>query len=196
MTSDTGDTLWLRTYEVDANRVRLVRYQRLAGGVDSVSATIDARTLAPIASHHHRQTPAGPLTAEILYGAGFEGQARLTLASPTGELSENLRTPPPFLDAGQIPHSLAGLELGSPDTLTFNYVAPFDRQALNAQLILGRLDTFHTLQGPIGAYPVRLRVSGLEERYWISADADGHRLLRWRDVTRGITWTRVASVAP
>jgi hypothetical protein len=197
MVSDAGDSLWFRAFLLDqGSHLRLVRYRRSHGGMDSVSATIDRVSKSPIASHHHVRTAAGAVEGEVLYGAGFEGQARLTLVSPEGRYVDNLRTPPPFLDAAQVPQTLSALDFQAADSITFNYVAPFERRALNAQLVVGPVDTLMFPTGPVAAHPVHLRVSGLEERLWFAAPPDDPRLLRWREETRGMTWTRVPSTAP
>ena len=193
MASETGDTIWFRAGRTGEDpHLRYVRYRRSEGGLDSLSATIDARTRAPISSHQRRHVPGGFVAADVLYGEGFEGQARLTLSNPDGQLDDNLRTPVPHLDAAQVPQTLTGLDFSRRDTFTFGFVAPFEKAALNAQLVIGPLDTLRLGAGTFPAHRVTLRYSGIEERFWFAASPGDHRLLRWHEVTRGATWSRVA----
>jgi hypothetical protein len=196
MTSGAGDTLWFRIEFSDGPYARVVRVRRSRAGLDSLSARIDLRTKAPISSHHEIRTGEGAHAAEVLYGAGYEGQARVTVTTPRGRRVDNLRAPPPYLDPAQLPQTFSALDFARPDTFTFNYVAPFENDALNAQVVIGPLETLALATGPAPAYPVRLRVSGLEERFWFAAPPGRYRLLRWHDVTRGVTWTRVEPSAP
>lgn len=192
LVSDAGDTLRFRATSVENGRyVRLVRTRRMPAGLDSVAALIDGRTKAPIASYQRRHTEAGDsIVARVSYGTGFEGQARLTLITPDATGSENLRTPDPLLDAAQIPQTLSALDFSTPDTISFNYVAPFEQRALAARVEIGDLDTLRIGGEPVPAYVVSLRVQGLEERAWFAASPGRHRLLRYEEPTRGVTWTR------
>ena len=191
MVSESGDTIWFRAHLTgDGPYIRYVRFRRAEGGLDSLAATIDVRNKAPVASHQRRHVAGGFVAADLLYGAGFEGQARLTLSNDEGQLVDNLRTPAPHLDSAQIPQTLAALDFSRPDTFTFSYVAPFEKAALNAQLVLGPLDTLDLATGPAPAHAVTLRYAGIEERFWFAAPPGRYRLLRWHEVTRGVTWTR------
>ncbi|MDX1661188.1 MAG: hypothetical protein R3326_05310 [Gemmatimonadota bacterium] len=194
VSGDGGDTLRFGGANVDGEPyIRLSRTRRTSAGVDSFSALIDASTKEPIASYQRRFTEAGDsLVARVSYGTGFEGQARLTLTTPQGTGNENLRTPSPVLDAGQIPQTLSALDFSMPDTLSFNYVAPFEKRALAARVEVGRLDTLRPNGEAVAAYPVTVRVGGLEERAWFAAPPGGYRLLRYEESTRGVTWTRPA----
>lgn len=191
LVSGARDTLRFRVEAADGSRVRLARTRRRPAGTDSMAAVVDARTLAPIESYRRIHTADGDiLTARIVYGAGFEGDARLTMTTPGGSRTANIHAPAPVLDAAQIPLVLAGLELGEPDTISFNYVAPFEGEALAARLLVGGLDTLDVGPARVPAYPVELEVSGLEERYWFSAAGPERRLLRIDEITRRTTWTR------
>lgn len=190
-----GDTLRLAVLAPEDARQRLVR--TVSGDTpDSTTAIVDAATKQPLESY--RMAGAGDgdsVSARIEYGRGFEGQARLTLHTPQGSAEENLRTPSPSLDAGQLPLSLSALRFGEADSIHFNYVAPFEQRALAARLIVGRLETLRIGDAEARAWPVLLQVSGLEERYWFS-EAPPHALLRLEELTRGRTWTRVGPPAP
>lgn len=192
LVSDQGDTLWFAAVRVeDAPYLRLVRTRRTPAGLDSVAALIDIRTKEPIASYQRRHTEAGDsIVAHVSYGTGFEGQARLTLTTPDGTGSANLRTPDPILDAAQIPQTLSALDFSTPDTISFNYVAPFEKRALAARVETGGLDTLRIGGQAIPAYRVTFRVQGLEERAWFAAPPGRYRLLRYEEPTRGLTWTR------
>lgn len=198
LVSDAGDTLrFTGGFVEDAPYVRLVRTLSTPSGVDSVAALIDVRTKEPIASYQRRHTEGGDsIVAHISYGTGFEGQARLTLVTPDGKGSDNLRTPSPVLDAAQLPQTLSALDFSEPDTVSFNYVAPFERRALAARLEIGPVDTLRAGGRAIPAHTVVIRVGGLEERAWFSAppveDGRPYRLLRYEESTRGRTWTRPA----
>lgn len=199
MASAQGDTIWFRAADQDAGRVRLVRYRRSDGGMDSLAAVIDARSKRPLHSYQRLTTSDGIVTGEVGYGEGFQGQARLTVTSVRGQLVENLRTPEPYLDPAQLPQTLAALDLSRPDTITFNYVSPFEELARNALLVVGRRERLTLPSGPVPAYPVRLRVSGHEETWWFAAPSAGApsagaRLLRWRDHRQNVTWDRVEEV--
>jgi len=196
MTSGAGDTLWFGIEFSDGPYARIVRVRRTRAGIDSLSARIDVRTKAAISSHHEVQTSEGAHTAEVLYGAGYEDQARVTVTTPRGRRVDNLRAPPPYLDPAQLPQTFSALDFARPDTFTFNYVAPFENDALNAQVVIGALEALDLPTGPTPAYPVRLRVSGLEERFWFAAPPGRYRLLRWHDATRGVTWIRAEPPAP
>ncbi len=187
MVSGAGDTLRFRTSRAAAG-TRLARYRRVAGGVDSLVAVIDPATKTPISSYQHRHLESGAVSAEVLYGRGFDGQARLVTASQEARREDNVRTPPPVLDAAQIPLVLSALRLAHSDSLSFNYVAPFERRALAARLVV-TADTLDTLGGSRPAWHLLLLVSGLEERYWLEAEPP-HRLLRIEEVTRNVTWDR------
>lgn len=189
LVSGAGDTLRLRALEPERGRQRLVTTR--LGSPDSISVLVDIVTKMPIESY--RQAGGGEgdtLTARLEYGRGFEGQARLTLTAPQGAGVENLRTPPPSIDAGQLPLSLAALPFGTVDSLHFNYVAPFEKRALAALLVVGALDTLRIGGEALPAWPVLLRVSGLEERAWFAAEPP-HALLRLEERTRRRTWTRI-----
>lgn len=191
LVSDAGDTLRFTGVSVDdAPHLRLVRTRRTPAGLDSVAALIDVRTKEPIASYQRRHTEEGDtIVARVSYGTGFEGQARLTLTTPRETGTQNLRTPSPVLDAAQIPQTLSALDFSAPDTISFNYVAPFERRALAARVVIGRADTLRLDGADVAAFPVTIRVAGLEERAWFAA-ANGHRLLRYEESTREVTWTR------
>lgn len=191
--SGAGDTLvyGVETLEED-DRLRLWRVRRSAAGTDSVAAIVDAATGAPIESWQWRLGGSGErLTAHVVYGAGFEGQARLVLTSEEGRMEENLRTPLPVLDAAQIPQILARLDLSSPDTVPFNYVAPFEREALAARIVIGAA-AVPPAGGGDPAIPVRVQVGGLEERYWFAAPPAAPRLLRVEEPTRSLIWMPAA----
>lgn len=190
-----GDTLRLAVSAPADARQRLVR--AVTGEApDSTLAVVDAATKQPIESYRVAVTGAGDsVSARVEYGRGFEGQARLTLRAAQGSTDENLRTPPPSLDAGQLPLTLTALRFGEADSVHFNYVAPFEKQALAALLLVGSLETIRIGDGEARAWPVLLQVSGLEERYWF-AEAPPHALLRIEEITRGRTWTRIAPPVP
>ncbi len=183
----TGDTLRFRTTQAES-ATRLARYRRLPGGVDSLVALIEPRSKAPISSFQRRHLQSGSVTALVIYGRGFDGQARLIMATGDRQDEDNIRTPPPVLDAAQIPLSLATLRFGEADSLSFNYLAPFEKKALAARLVVSE-DSLVTDAGSRSAWRLRLLVSGLEERYWLDADPP-HRLLRIEEVTRNATWDR------
>ena len=187
LVSGAGDTLRFRISRAEEG-TRLARYRRVAGGVDSLVALVDAETKTPVSSFQHRHLPSGPVTAEILYGRGFDGQARLVMASEQGRREDNVRTPPPVLDTAQIPLTLRALRFAEADSLSFNYVAPFERRALAARLVVSA-DTLETGRGRLPAWRLQLLVSGLEERYWLEAEPP-HRLLRIEELTRNVTWDR------
>lgn len=190
-----GDTLTLLVRAPEDGRQQLVRF--VSGDApDSTSVVIDPATKRPIDSHRVAQTGGGDsLTARIEYGQGFEGQARLTLGASRSSAVENLRTPPPFLDAGQLPLTLAALRFEDADSVHFNYVAPFEKEALAARLLLGPLERLRIGDSVSAAWPVLLQVSGLEERYWFT-EQPPHELVRLEEITRGRTWTRVEPSAP
>lgn len=196
LVSDGGDTLRLHATPADrGRRVRLARYRRVAAGVDSVVAVIDRETRAPLWSFHQvHRSGGGSVTASVAYGEGFEGQARLVLTTDEGRLSENLRTPAPGLDAGQVPLTFTTLAFGSIDSMSINYVAPFDQRAVPAWLVVTSPRTLRLPGGTVETIPVRLVVAGLEEAYWFDRNPP-HGLVRMHEVTRGITWTR-APVRP
>lgn len=180
-------------FSVTARRgkTRIARYHRLGGAVDSMVVTIDSDSRAPISSFQRRHDENGrSISALVEYGRGFDGQARLTLAAPNGQRSENLRAPAPTLDGAQIPITFSALEFGAPRSATFNYVAPFEKKALPAQIEVSGQESLALRDGSVPAFRVQLRVSGLEERYWFAFDPP-HRLLRLQEVTRRRTWTRV-----
>ena len=187
MVSVIGDTL---RFAVTPTRVgtRIARYRRVDAGLDSLIAVVNPITLVPISSLQHRHLTGGAVTAEIQYGEGFDGQARLRLSASRGQRDDNIRTPPPVLDAAQIPLSFRGLELGAVDSLSFNYVAPFEGQALAARLVVTP-DTLSVDGEERATVRLRLLVSGLEERFWFEAEPP-HRLLRIQEVTRNMTWDR------
>jgi len=191
MASADGDTVWFRAEDAGDGRVRLARYARSDGGLDSLAAVIDAMTKLPVESYQRVTTSEGTVIAETIYGAGFEGQAHRTVTSARGRLVEDLRTPEPYLDPAQLPQTLAALDIARTDTITFNYVSPYEELARNALLVVGRRETIRLPSGPVAAVPVHLRVSGHEETYWFAPDSDGARLVRWRDRRRGVTWDRV-----
>jgi hypothetical protein len=187
MVSAHGDTLRFRISSAEGG-ARLARYRHLRAGMDSLVALIDPDTKAPIASFQRRHLEAGSVTAQVLYGRGFEGQARLLLATPEGRREDNIRTPPPVLDQSQLPLTLTALPFTNTDSLSFNYVAPFEGRALAARLMISA-DTLDTAQGSRPAWRLKLLVSGLDERYWVDAEPP-HDLLRIEEVTRNETWTR------
>jgi hypothetical protein len=191
MASAEGDTAWFQAGDAGEGRVRLVRYQRADGGLDSLAAEIDAATKRPVSSHQRITTSEGPVTGDIAYGAGYQGEAVRTVTTPAGRLEENLRTPDPYLDMAQIPQTLAAIDLTARDTLHFNYVSPFEELARSALLVVGAPVTLDLASGSVSAVPVRLRVSGQEETFWFARDEGGARLVRWRDHRRGVTRDRV-----
>jgi hypothetical protein len=187
MVSGIGDTLQFAVTPTAAG-MRIARYRRVDPGVDSLVAVVDPATLLPISSLQHRHLTGGAVTAEVQYGRGFDGQARLRLSAARGQRDDNIRTPPPALDAAQIPISFRALELDAVDSLSFNYVAPFEGQALAARLV-ATPDTLSIGGTQRAAVRLQLLVSGLEERYWFEAEPP-HRLLRIQEVTRNMTWDR------
>lgn len=187
LVSDIGDTLEFAVTSTD-DLTRLARYRRVAGGVDSLVAVIHARTKSPVQSVQRIHSATGSLLAGIEYGRGFDGQARLILSSSRGEQRDNIRTPPPILDAAQLPLTLKALRSSAPDSFSFNYVAPFERKALAAR-IDSRETVLATPGGEVPAREIHLRVSGLEERYWFEPSSP-HRLLQLQEVTRNVTWSR------
>ena len=190
-----GDTLSFLVRAPENGRQQLVRFVS-GDAADSTSVDVDSATKRPIESYRVAQTGGGDsVAARIEYGQGFEGQARLTLAASQGSAVENLRTPPPFLDAGQLPLTLIALRFGDADSVHFNYVAPFEKEALAARLLLAPLEQLRIGDSVSAAWPVLLQVSGLEERYWF-AERPPHELLRLEEITRGRTWTRVEPPAP
>ncbi len=191
MTSVAGETLVFRATDVGGGQVRLARYRRAGGLRDSIAAVVDAAGKRPVSSYQHLTTGGGVVTGAIAYGEGYQGQALLTVTTPAGRMSDNLRTPEPYLDAAQLPQTLAALDFSRPDTIHFNYVSPFENVATSALLTVGRLDTLRLAQGPAPAWRVHLKVSGLEETYWFAAPPGGYRLLRWRDERRRVTWDRL-----
>jgi len=189
LVSAAGDTMRLFALAPRDGRQQLVTTH--AGSTDSISVLVDAATKTPIESYRRASAGEGDtMTARIEYGQGFEGQARLTLSAPQRRGIENLRTPAPSLDAGQLPLTLAALPFGTVDSLHFNYVAPFEKRALAALLVVGTLDTVRVGGEALAAWPVLLRVSGLEERAWYAAQPP-HALVRLEELTRRRTWTRV-----
>ncbi len=187
LVSGIGDTLRFRTSQAEAG-TRLARYRPGADGVDSLVALIEPRSKVPISSFQHRHLQSGSVTAQVLYGRGFDGQARLVLATSESRAEDNIRTPPPVLDAAQIPLTLGALRLAESDSVSFNYVAPFEKRALAARVVVTS-DTLETAGGSLPAWRLELLVSGLEERYWLDAEPP-HRLLRIEEVTRDVTWNR------
>ncbi|MBW3660060.1 MAG: hypothetical protein KY397_00300 [Gemmatimonadetes bacterium] len=191
LVSGAGDTMRFTTVAGDGPRIRLVRTLRTPSGTDSIAALIDARTKEPVASYQRRFADDGDvIVAHVSYGTGFEGQARLRLTTPRGSGSENLRTPSPVLDAAQLPQTFSALDFSRPDTISFNYVAPFEKRALAARVEIGGLDTLRIDDGAIPAHRITIRVSGLVERAWFAAPPGGFRLLRYEESTRGVTWSR------
>jgi len=189
LTDGSGDTLRLVVEAPADDSQRLARYRPSATGVDSLTAQIDSAGKTPRHSFQRVHRADGQsVTAEVQYGRGFEGQARLVLAAPQGRQTTNLRTPPPFLDAAQLPLTFQALPFETPDSFDFNYVAPFEKRALAARIVVGHRESLRLPSGPRAAYPVRLQVSGLEERFWFDAAAP-HSLLRIEERTRGVTWT-------
>ncbi|HUP18694.1 MAG TPA: hypothetical protein VM778_01940 [Gemmatimonadota bacterium] len=185
--SGEGDTLRLSSVAIPSEPwILMVRSQ--AG--DSAAVRVDARTLAPLESYRRHRTDDGDtLVATIDYGAGFEGQARLILARGASRSADNLRTPEPYLDATQIPLTLAALDYSmTPDTVSFNYVSPFEQRAVAARLMLGSFETLRASGAAVPARQVRVEVKGLAEVYWY--DPVG-RLLRIEEPTRGRVWTRL-----
>ena len=187
MVSVIGDTLRFAVTPTRAG-TRIARYRRVEAGLDSLVAVVNPATLVPVSSLQHRHLTGGAVTAEIQYGEGFDGQARLRLSAARGQREDNIRTPPPVLDAAQIPVSFSALDLGMLDSLSFNYVAPFEGRALAARVV-ATPDTLSIGGTEHAAVRLRLLVSGLEERYWFEAEPP-HRLLRFQEVTRNMTWDR------
>lgn len=194
LVSNGGDTLRFLA-ERGRGEFRLTRLRLAEGRIDSSHIRLDRRSLAPKRSFQRVASDDGsPLEALVEYGAGFDGQARVTIHAEQGEQSRNLRTPDPFLDAMQLPWTFSSLILDEPGTLAFNYIAPFEKRALPARLEIGRARTLRMPSGRTSAIPVRLRVSGLVERYWYAVPPNEPLLLRFQEVTRGITWTRIDPV--
>ncbi|MDX1623563.1 MAG: hypothetical protein R3199_06250 [Gemmatimonadota bacterium] len=195
LVSEAGDTIrFLVRRAEDRAYLELVQRRTGPAGADSVAALIDPDTKEPVASYHRRFTEEGDtLVARVAYGTGFEGQARLSITAPGADVDDNLRTPDPVLDAAQIPQTLSALRFGRPDTIPFNYVAPFEREALAGRLLVGRPDTLRIDGASISAWRVDLQAGGLEERYWFSTAPDPYRLIRFREITRDRTWTRVGA---
>ena len=185
------DTLRLVVRPPEDGRQRLLRI--VSGTADDrTTVLVDATTKLPIESRRVATTADGDsVTAHVEYGRGFEGQARLTLTTAAGSAEENLRTPAPSLDAGQLPLVLAALPLAGADSVHFNYVAPFEKEALAARLLVGRPQDLRVGEAVVRATPIRLQVSGLEERYWFD-ERPPHTLLRIEETTRGRTWTALA----
>jgi hypothetical protein len=195
LASGTGDTLRLSALAPENGRQRLVRTQS-GESMDSTAVVVDVATKVPLESFRLAATAGGDtVTAQIEYGRGFEGQARLTLSTGDGTRVDNLRTPAPALDAGQIPLTLTALSFDRVDSLHFNYVAPFEKDALAARLLIGPSETLRIGGVPLTARPVLLQVSGLEERYWL-AEQPPHAILRLEEITRGRTWTRAEAPQP
>jgi hypothetical protein len=195
LASGAGDTLRLSALAPENGRQRLVRIQS-GESRDSTAVVVDVATKVPLESFRLAATAGGDtVTAQIEYGRGFEGQARLTLSAKDGTRVDNLRTPPPALDAGQIPLTLTALSFDRVDSLHFNYVAPFEKDALAARLLIGPSETLRIGGVSLAARPVLLQVSGLEERYWL-AEQPPHAILRLEEITRGRTWTRAEAPQP
>lgn len=189
MVGATGDTISFRTIHAEGG-TRLTRYRRGTRGVDSLVAVIEGGSKAPISSLQHRHLASGPVVAEVLYGRGFDGQARLVVTSEAGRREDNLRTPPPVLDEAQLPLTLSAFAFGEADSVGFNYVAPFERRSLAARLLADPDTLVAGDGGERAAWRLRLLVSGLEERFWLEAEPP-HRLLRIEEVTRNATWERL-----
>lgn len=185
------DTLRLIATPTDGERrIRLARYRSVAGEIDSLIAVVDQTTKAPLRSFHRvRRHDGGTATASIAYGEGFEGQARLVLVSG-GRVEENLRTPSPALDLAQVPLTLTTLDFTSPDSLSVNTIAPFERRAVPSRLVIGSRASLRLPEGAVETVSVRFVIAGLQEQYWFEADPP-HHLVRLREITRGTTWTRV-----
>ncbi len=187
MVSGLGDTLRFAVTPTGAG-TRIARYRRVEAGIDSLVAVVNPASLVPVSSLQHRHLTGGAVTAEVQYGRGFDGQARLRLSAARGQRDDNIRTPPPVLDAAQIPLSFRALDLGDVDSLSFNYVAPFEGQSLAARLVVTP-DTLSIGGAVRDAVRLHLLVSGLEERFWFEAEPP-HGLLRIQEVTRNMTWDR------
>lgn len=186
----SGDSLRIAIEERDGSRLRIARYRTGLAGTDSLVALVDRGTQRPIRSFRRSHDDGGSVTALVEYGRGFDGQARLVLAADDGRRrEENLRTPPPVLDAAQVPFSLAALPFDEPTTLHFNFVAPFERRALAARLEIHPDQRLVRAGEGVDAHRVDLRVAGLDERYWFAFDPP-HRLLRIEERTRGVVWDR------
>lgn len=195
LVSGSGDTLRLSALAPENGRQRLVRTQS-GESKDSTAVVIDVATKVPLESFRLAATAGGDtVTAQIEYGRGFEGQARLTLSVGDDTRVQNLRTPPPALDAGQIPLTLTALSFDRVDSLHFNYVAPFEQDALAARLLIGPSDTLRIGGVSLAARTVLLQVSGLEERYWL-AEQPPHAILRLEEITRARAWTRAEPRQP
>lgn len=187
MVSGIGDTLWFTITPTGAG-TRIARYRTVQAGTDSLIAIVEPGTQTPVSSVQHRHLTGGAVTARIEYGQGSDGQARLRLSAARGHRDDHIRTPPPILDAAQIPVSFRALDLDAVDSLSFNYVAPFEGQALPARLMVTP-DTLSIGDAEGPALRLRLLVAGVEERYWFEAEPP-HRLLRIQEVTRNMTWDR------
>jgi hypothetical protein len=188
LVSGGGDTLRL-VVTPGRRDLRLARYRRASTGLDSLVAIIDPRSHTPISSFQRVHRDDGSLTAEVNYGRGFDGQARLTIVTPTGRRETNVRTPPPTIDQAQLPLILTALDFEAGGVVSFNFVLAFEQRAIPARLEIGSLASITHGGARVRAYPVHLRVSWLEERYWFAADPP-HDLLRIEELTRNITWSR------
>ncbi len=188
LVSTRGDTL--RFAVISRRRdLRLARYRRTNLGLDSLVAIIDPRSHTPVSSFQRVHRDDGSLTAEVSYGRGFDGQARLAITTPTGKRETNVRTPPPTLDQAQLPLTLTALDFETGRVVSFNLVLGFEQRAIPARLEIGAPTPVSLGGSRVRAYPVHLRVSWLEERYWFAADPP-HDLLRIEEVTRDVTWSR------
>jgi hypothetical protein len=187
MVSGIGDTLRFTVTPTGAG-TRIARYRRVQAGTDSLIAVVEPGSQTPVSSVQHRHLTGGAVTAEVEYGPGSVGRARLRLSAARGHRDDNIRTPPPALDAAQIPLSFRALDLDAIDSLSFNYVAPLEGRARPARLVVTP-DTLSIGDAAGPALRLRLLASGLEERYWFEAEPP-HRLLRIQEVTRNMTWDR------
>ena len=187
MVSGIGDTLRFTVTPTGAG-TRIARYRRVQAGTDSLIAIVEPGTQAPVSSVQHRHLTGGAVTARGEYGPGAEGRARLRLSTARGHRDDTIRTPPPALDAAQIPLSFRALDLRTVGSLQFNYVSPLEGRALPARLVV-TVDTLSVGDAHGPALRLRLVVAGLEERYWFETEPP-HRLLRIQEVTRNMTWDR------
>jgi hypothetical protein len=188
LVSASDDTL---RFAVTSGRrdLRLARYRRTTAGLDSLVAIIDPSLHTPVSSFQRVHRDDGSLTAEVNYGRGFDGQARLAITTPTGQRETNVRTPPPTLDQAQLPLTLTALDFEAGRVVSFNFVLAFEQRAIPARLEIGAPSPVTRGGARVRAYPVHLRVSWLEERYWFAADPP-HDLLRIEELTRNVTWSR------
>jgi hypothetical protein len=97
--------------------------------------------------------------------------------------------PRSYAPVSSFQRGLAALDFEANRVVSFNFVAAFNQRAIPARLEIETPRLIGHRGERVRAYPVHLRVSGLEERYWFAADPP-HNLLRIEELTRQITWSR------